>query len=436
MDAGSSHSEQQVAHTRESAKRRVIYVSYDGLADPLGQSQVLPYVLGLARYGHSFELISFEKSGARLRFRERLAPNVRWTALRYHQHPTVPATAFDMAQGLAALWLHASLHRADLVHVRSYVACALAVPFSLAARVPLLFDTRGFWPEERVEAGRWARDGRLFATVKSVERYLFRRADAITVLTHAFQDYLREVYPFRKEITAPIHVIPTCVDLERFSPTVEQDGDLRRELGGAATLAYVGSLGGVYMVREMARFYLAWRRQFPSARFLVVSRHDEPADLRDVLASGGAEQELVRRTATREQVPRMLRCAHAVVGFDARGFGGTGTAPTKLGEALACGLPAAVTPVGDVAHVLAGNNVGTLVTEFSELALERAARTLAALAKAEQTTHAARATAERWFSLDRGVQYYAALYEQIARRRPLSATSIVADRPWVQLDRA
>ena len=39
----------------------VLYLSYDGALDPLGQSQVVPYVIGLASLGFRMRLISFEK---------------------------------------------------------------------------------------------------------------------------------------------------------------------------------------------------------------------------------------------------------------------------------------------------------------------------------------------------------------------------------------
>ena len=40
---------------------RVLYITYDGLTDPLGQSQVLPYLLGTAEDGHEITVLSFEK---------------------------------------------------------------------------------------------------------------------------------------------------------------------------------------------------------------------------------------------------------------------------------------------------------------------------------------------------------------------------------------
>ena len=43
---------------------KVLYISYDGLTDPLGQSQILPYVTELSRQGFSFVLLSCEKIDA------------------------------------------------------------------------------------------------------------------------------------------------------------------------------------------------------------------------------------------------------------------------------------------------------------------------------------------------------------------------------------
>ena len=51
-----------VASKVEESGRSVLYLSYDGMSDPLGQSQVLPYLAGLTRRGHRITLVSFEKN--------------------------------------------------------------------------------------------------------------------------------------------------------------------------------------------------------------------------------------------------------------------------------------------------------------------------------------------------------------------------------------
>ncbi|HXC74444.1 MAG TPA: hypothetical protein VN640_07175, partial [Sphingomicrobium sp.] len=71
---------------------RVLYITYDGLTDPLGQSQVLPYLAGLAGLGHRITVLSCEKpqrmaqDGDRIR-RQCAAAGIGWTPLAYHKRP-------------------------------------------------------------------------------------------------------------------------------------------------------------------------------------------------------------------------------------------------------------------------------------------------------------------------------------------------------------
>ena len=39
----------------------ILYISYDGLTDSLGQSQILPYIIGLSKQGYRFTIVSAEK---------------------------------------------------------------------------------------------------------------------------------------------------------------------------------------------------------------------------------------------------------------------------------------------------------------------------------------------------------------------------------------
>lgn len=409
-------------------ERSVVYITYDGLNEQLGQSQVLPYVHGLAERGHRIEILSFEKPGSPLCYRKTIAPGVRWTALRYHKTPTVPATLLDLAQGGATLAIESILDGADLVHVRSYVACAMALPWVEARRLPLLFDMRGLWADERVDAGTWPDGGRLYRTTKRVERVLLSRADAITTLTVRLQRYLRDEYPFARDIDASIHVIPTCVDLAHFRPDVAPDPGLSRELTGHRVLLYLGAIGSYYLPAEMARFYLAWRKYASPSRFLVVSRQDA-REIREVLAQAGVADELVVRAATRNQVPAYVRCAEASFGlFGSRELAAHGCAPTKTGETLACGLPFASSVVGDVPWQLRDSPAGVAVQNTVPATLDQAARELARKAAAPGVAVAARALAERWYSLSDALDAYDGVYRTMPRghRRPGTA----ADTAW------
>ena len=86
--------------------RRVLYVSYDGALDPLGQSQILPYLTRLSAPGMRFTLVTFEKRRAwhcaalRSTVSSALASaGIRWIPLRYHRHPAVLSSLWDMGIG-------------------------------------------------------------------------------------------------------------------------------------------------------------------------------------------------------------------------------------------------------------------------------------------------------------------------------------------------
>lgn len=409
--------------TRPNGAQQVVYLSYDGMEEPLGQSQVLPYLRGLAERGHRFELVSFEKPPTPLAFRRPLTEGIRWTGLRYHKTPTVPATAFDISSGALVAATHGLFSRATLVHCRSYVAALSAVPFIRVFRRPLLFDMRGLWPEERIEDGSWGRESRVFQAAQQAERLLLTNASAITVLTNSMARYLRDEHSDRARIRAPIHVIPTCTDLDHFRVDAPPDAELSPLVAGTRPLLYLGALGGRYRMEEMARFYLAWRKVTGPTRFLVISRQ-APDVFRRVLGEAGVEAELVHRALPRARVPGAIRLAAASVFLYHGSLAIRGVAPTKLGEVLACGLPLAGNSVGDVPALLDGQTGVMLTAQDDEHLLDRA-RALFDLSRSPRTAGICRAAAERWFSLSAGLDGYDALYRALGEGR-LSA----ADQPW------
>src|ERR1700731_3121869 len=89
--------------------RRVLYISYNGMLDPLGQSQVIPYLKELSRAGVQFTLLSFERQKAftppgsemcAALQRELAETGIDWHWLRYHKTPSLPATAYDVWVGI------------------------------------------------------------------------------------------------------------------------------------------------------------------------------------------------------------------------------------------------------------------------------------------------------------------------------------------------
>ncbi len=404
--------------TRLQSKRRglrIAYVSYDGIHEPLGKSQVMPYLRGLAELGHTFELLSFEKRPHRVHFRKPVGPRIHWTALRDHRKPRDPLTALDLGQGLTALSILAGLQRADLVHVRSYAPAIFAYPFVRWTRRPLLFDVRGLWPEECVEDGLCGPRGAFYSAAKGIERQLLIGASAISVVTNSARRYLRYELSYSRKITAPISVIPTCTDLKRFHPDVERHESIARALGETTALAYVGSLGPRYLPEQMAEFYLAFRSHVFAPRFLVLSR-EQPTKIRTVLERAGVCHELIHRNVPHHDVPAFLVSSRAAVSFHPSAFVRRGGAPTKVGEMLGAGLPVATSTVGDLPLILSTAKVGVVLQRFDPQSVAKGAKALAHLVHEDDIKRRAHFAAKRWFSLEHAVMAYDEIYKRLAIR--------------------
>jgi urate oxidase len=81
-------------------KHNILYLTYDGLKDPLGQSQVLPYLEGLAAKGFNITVISFEKSQSpntkTATHQDRANSRLRFVELKYHKSPPVLSSLYDI----------------------------------------------------------------------------------------------------------------------------------------------------------------------------------------------------------------------------------------------------------------------------------------------------------------------------------------------------
>ena len=399
-----------------------IYLSYDGLNDPLGKSQVLPYVEGLSRLGHTFKVLSFEKYPCPLVADESIGPGIKWSSHRYHHKPTLPATLFDLGVGAARSGYMALRQRPDLLHARSYLAALMAAPWCAATSTPLIFDMRGLWVDERVEGGSLDAASLTARALRRLERVLLRTAWTIVVLTNSMASYLREL-AVPGGISAAIRVIPTCVDLTRFSLSVPRDVATEERLRQSTTLVYLGGLGDRYEEVAMANFYLEWRKLVPRSKFLVVSQQN-PMIFARVLSASAVQDELVHVSVPQHQVPSVVACGDAGVYFYRDGINTVGISPTKLGEFLALGLPVVGNSVGDAPKVL-DDQVGTVVKDLSPCSLRAAARLLVELSGKTATSRRCHEKARQWYSLPDGVAAYHQIY--MASRDP---DRTMADSAW------
>jgi glycosyltransferase involved in cell wall biosynthesis len=402
---------------------RVVFGTYNGLLDPLGRSQILPYVEGL----HSrwpTHVLSFERperladAGAVRAMAERLTHRgIGWTRLRYHKWPSLIATTFDLLAGAAALRLIMRRNPVGLFHSRGYVPMAMAVRASRS--LPILFDIRGLQPEEYVEGGNW-REGELkWRLAKRDEERFFRRAAAAVVLTDKIRPVVEERFS-RLGRDVPIAVIPCCVDTALFAFDPEARASVRRRIGAAPddfVVVYSGSLGTWYRPEQMARFVARLADATGRvARMMWLVNNDAPTALRCSEAAGLAADRVHVMTVAADDMPAHLSAADGAVALIAPSFSKQASSPTKYAEYLSVGLPIAVhSGVGDGDELVSRGAAVDVPFPGTDDELRHAGRRL--VAAAERGRGPYRALAAELFDVERvAIPRYSALYGGLLNR--------------------
>jgi glycosyltransferase involved in cell wall biosynthesis len=389
----------------------VLYLTRNGLLEPLGQSQIWPYIRGLSR-DHRIILISFEKPDDRadLSARQRMCQQftshgLRWIPREFRRQPRPWAPAIAILElAIVALWQWRRNPKPQLVHARSYVPAAIALLLHRLTGVPFIFDMRALWPEELITAGHLRRGSVLYRSLLWLERRCLEEASAVVSLTHAAVGYLKEKYP-RELAGQRIAVIPTCADLQRFQ-CAELDPDAPLVIGCIGTV-----LSGWFLIDWLRSFFQAIVFADPTAQLEIVSRDPPEAISAALQPSPAWASNLTIISAHPAEMAAIVQRHTASVMFFTGGLSKLGSSPTRMAEVLGSGRPViANAGVGDVGDIVRSRNVGVLASGNDRSSMDTCVDQFLDLLKDPQLSGRCRMAAEELFSLESGTAIYSELY--------------------------
>lgn len=398
----------------------LLYLSYDGLLEPLGQSQVVTYVTGLA-LAHQLTLVSYEKRrdvrepdklremAARLQ-----ACGIRWIRLRYHKRPSFLATGWDVLCGIAIGAAVCARRRIRVIHTRGYVASVVGLCLKRLFRTKLVFDMRGFWADEKVDAGHWRPGSAVYRLAKRWERRFFKGADAIVSLTQAGVEAFASL-GYAIPPTTIIEVIPTCADLARFVPGPKDPALLDQlRLRGRTVVGCVGTLSNWYLREPTLRYLALLARRLEAVTILCVTQEDQARLRTEALAAGIPDAQLVVTQADFAAMPTYLRLMDLGVFFIQASFSKRGSAPTKLAELLATGVPVVINEgIGDSGGIVRDHQVGVVLPALTPPLCEASVEDVRRLLSDPACRLRCRRVAERHFDLTEGIRRYLEVYRRL-----------------------
>ena len=379
---------------------KALYITYDGLTDPLGQSQILPYLKGLSSNSLQWTLLSFEKKDLQDPLIKKMDStlslhNIQWIKVPYDQKGSLLKLYHLLWAFGCMVWRNETY---DIIHVRSYPAALLGLLLKKIYRSKFIFDMRGFWPEERIESGAWKQNSTRYKFFKFCEKHFMKNADAVVVLTEKAKKVLQEdpQYPKVKKSV----VIPTCVDTSHFSLQASQKIPF--------SLYYAGSLGTWYCLEEMLSFFQCLKTYYSQATFTLLINWTSLPKWNPYLQSKlNSISGLKIHSCSYDELPSHLKTAQLGIFFIKPLPSKKASCPTKLGEFLAMGIPLIVNKgIGDCDEWIQKERLGILVDDFTPTSYQKTVKQLPSLLIDSESRTRCVQFAQKHLSLQEGIAEY------------------------------
>jgi glycosyltransferase involved in cell wall biosynthesis len=392
------------------------------MTDPLGQSQVLPYLKGLSKEGYEFHLISFEKSDRFNQHKRHIQSlcnedNIQWHPQYYSKVGGLRSTLKQVKKLKKVSSYLYSKHSFDIVHCRSYISALAGLDLKRKHGVKFIFDMRGFWADERVDGKIWSLKSpiysRIFKYFKKKEKVFLNKADYTISLTDNGKNEILSWPTTDPKIN--IKVIPCCANLELFDKSkISEDTKLadREKLGIDSNdfiLGYIGSIGTWYMLPEMLDYFKELKEAKPNSKFLFVSGEEPNKIIAAATEKDIDTNDIKVISVLHHEVPRFISLMDASIFFIKPSYSKKASSPTKQGEIMAMGVPLICNAnVGDTDLIVNKYESGIVIDKFDK---ETFKNTI--IDPQDFDSNKISEGAEDYFSLTEGVQRYLSVYKAV-----------------------
>jgi glycosyltransferase involved in cell wall biosynthesis len=368
------------------SKLNLTYVTTDSLAEGVGSSQVTPLIFRLAKKGLQIHLITFEKEMVSLDLKKDFEDlGVVWAPQKFGD--------FGVLGGVnRVLRVSRSITNSDIIHARSDMATAGAL---LSRKGPVLWDVRSLWADQKSALHEGFIQKSFMKEFGGLESVASHGSKAMSTLTHAIVPVLEARH---HKIPKIRDVIPTAVDLDKFAFSPTLPSKTRCLFSGTYNNFYDLELSKKFLdnLNQIRRIDIHWARPNESPRNnlgvgeskIISSRYNEMSRLIPEYSFGISVCKINDSPALKASMP------------------------TKIAEFLACGRPMVISAgLGDFDEIIKEFNVGVIIHYEDDL-YSKSSQLLDLLSDPE-TPHRCRAAAEKYFSLDQGVEKYLNLYKLI-----------------------
>ncbi len=362
------------------------YISIDSISEGVGSSQILTLIEELAKFKISINLITLEKKETPIEIVNRLeVAKINWTRLNFGRP--------GIFGGIVRLFrLILVVPPSRVIHGRSDIPTLAGI---LSKKGPVLWDVRSIWGQQRSLLRIRRFNPVITFLLEKIETFNARNSKAMSTLTHAVVPYLA-----RKHSKIPVIrcVVPTCVDLEKFSyKPLPKDG---------LHLLLSGSFNNYYDLDLISQVILGFRRK-QSLR--VTWARDSSSSIN---ALGVGEDQIM--SVMHSEMPNLVEKSHFGLVLCKTNSGPSLLAamPTKAAEFWATGRPLLMSSgIGDLGLMCKEFKAGVVIEDG--ISIDQALDELLLLLLDPETPDRCRGLATKYFDMQSAAKTYFDIYQQI-----------------------
>ena len=399
---------------KDPAKKKILYISYDGILEPLGHSQVLKYLVFLSKDFH-VTLISFEKINGVMDKKELLEMHkycqqekINWKPRTYHQGLPLFSHLFNFFSILYAPFIEMLKNMHHIVHIRSYMP-GLGMPlFKIFFDFKLVFDIRGFWADEKVDRLGWSINSLKYKFFKALEGKLFKQADIVVTLTQSSKEFIEA--KFKKSLNS-VRVVRTCVDFSEFN--AEKSAILPYDFKRKLVIGYLGSIDTAYDFNAFLRLIKDLEDRDLKIKLKILSKTTPEIVMRYLTENNLSHLEHEVLFLKRHELSNAIN-QFDLLGFALKpSFSLIASMPTKIAESLACGTPIICNNFNnDIKDIIETNKIGVL-HDFSQNLHQENYEEIISIIQDDASSERCYKFSKENFSLELGVSQYVDIYNSL-----------------------
>ena len=349
--------------------KEIIYVSYDGILEPLGESQVLKYLSNL-KYKNKIILLSFEKKNNLLKKNSLKRINkiakssdIDWVSLKYTSNLWLLSKIIDILKINYFIFKNFINHKIKIIHCRSYLPVFSVIFFKFFFKFNLIFDMRGFWIDERYEWNIWKKYYFIYYFLKRIENFLIKYSDIIVVLS---KDAKKEIIHYYNKSSKKIFVIPTCADENQFKLINEKKNNNNK-----LRLCHLGTIKTRYDINLTLNFLKLINKKIPSS-LTFINKYEKDYIIYNCSKYNIDVSQIEIISLDHNQIQDKINKFDFNIFFPKKGYYLKGFFPTKIAESLMSGIPIITTSINtEINNHMTNQNIGIIIDHLNDDSIDK-----------------------------------------------------------------